>query len=144
VYDHVLVPTDDAGEMNDVFRHAAEIARPHDATIHAVHVVDKRAFLTLDDELVDDVERQLQDRGERATERATDWFEKSGLDVETANVSGDPVDEILRYATETGADLIVMGTRRREDGRGMLGSVSQKVTNRADVPVLVVDIADEG
>jgi len=143
VYERILVPTDDATEMERVFEHAIEIARPHGATVHVVSVVDERAFLTLDDDLVDDVADQLRTQGETAVQVAADRFKEADLEVETATLSGDPVDEIVRYANETGVDLVVMGTRRSNDNQAMLGSVSQPVTTRANSPVLIVDITSE-
>ncbi len=55
------------------------------------------------------------------------------------SLDGDPADEILRYANEIEADTIVMG--RRGLGRWsslILGSVSQKVANRARQTTVVV------
>lgn len=52
---------------------------------------------------------------------------------------GNPVEEIVAFAAEEGATLIVMGTQGR--GRlaaAMLGSVSFQVTRLTDVPVLLV------
>lgn len=143
MYERILVPTDDAAEMERVFEHAIEIARPHGATVHVVSVVDERAFLTLDDDLVDDVADQLRTQGEASVQRAAERFAEADLAVETATLSGDPADEIVRYANETGVDLVVMGTRRGNDNQAMLGSVSQSVTTRADSPVLIVDIGSE-
>src|SRR5262249_31325737 len=56
-------------------------------------------------------------------------------------VEGDPADEILRFADEIGADLIVMGSHGRTGVmRVLMGSVSRKVLDRAKCPVLIVRI----
>jgi nucleotide-binding universal stress UspA family protein len=48
-------------------------------------------------------------------------------------------ETILRLATEAGADLLVIGARRRSPvGKFVLGSVTQEIILRADIPVLVV------
>ena len=143
MYDRILIPTDDGEQMEAVFEHAAEIAKRHEASLDVVHVVDKRAYLTLDEEIMDDVERQLGEQGEEATQRAVEWFEQEGVDVETTNLSGDPAEEIVAHADETDTDLIVMGTRRRDYSQTMLGSVSEEIVSRARRPVLIVDIAGE-
>ena len=52
---------------------------------------------------------------------------------------GDPVDVIVKAATDWPADLIVMGTHGRTGlGRLLLGSVAERVLRRATCPVLTV------
>jgi nucleotide-binding universal stress UspA family protein len=64
---------------------------------------------------------------------------ESGLECQTANVDGNPGDEIVDYAAKIGVDLIVMGTQGRGGLRRLLlGSVAEKVLRAACCPVLVV------
>jgi len=54
---------------------------------------------------------------------------------------GDPGEQILKYADDIDAELIVMGSHGRSDGLGlMLGSASQRVVDNAPCPVLVARI----
>jgi nucleotide-binding universal stress UspA family protein len=54
-------------------------------------------------------------------------------------VERDPADEILRVASESGASLVVLGSRgRRGVERLRLGSVTGRVATRAPCPVLIV------
>ena len=142
MYDRILVPVDDAETMTTVFEHAAEIAGPREATDHDLHVVDKRAFLTLDDEMKDDVETELTAQGERTVAAAADWFAERDIAVETSSRSGSPAEEILAVASDLDVDLVVMGTQQGDYQQAMLGSVSRTVTANADVPVLTVDVSD--
>jgi nucleotide-binding universal stress UspA family protein len=67
-----------------------------------------------------------------------DAFEAKGLDTTVHELVGDPTDAILTTADSIGADVIVMGVRdRRPIGKVVLGSVSQQVIYRSEVPVLV-------
>ena len=68
-----------------------------------------------------------------------------GLTVrQQLRVEGDPADEILRFADEIGADLIVMGSHGRTGVlRVLMGSVSHKVLDRAKCPVLIVRIPEK-
>lgn len=60
-------------------------------------------------------------------------------DVQGSFLAGDPATEILDAATETGADLIVLGSRGLGAmGRLVMGSVSEKVLHHTNRTVLVV------
>jgi nucleotide-binding universal stress UspA family protein len=64
---------------------------------------------------------------------------KGAKQVETRAEFGDAAPVILATAKECGADLIVLGSRGLSDLRGlMMGSVSHKVANLAEVTVLAV------
>ena len=143
MYERILVPVDDEASMGAVFEHAIDIATQRDATVHVLHVIDDRAFLTLDESMREDVLSNLESEGEKTAADAAAHFEDAGVEAETAVVQGDPADEILGYAAETDVDLVVMGTRRGSYRESMLGSVSQKVVAGASVPVLTVNVASE-
>ncbi|MGD9711086.1 MAG: universal stress protein [Thermomicrobiales bacterium] len=90
-----------------------------------------------------------QDQG-RAASRAAEYLE--GIAAEWVNgrgpahvvVSmGDPTEEILRIATEEAADLIVIASHGRGAlGRLRFGSVADRLSRSAEIPVLIVRPAD--
>lgn len=51
---------------------------------------------------------------------------------------GDPVDAIVAEAERIGADLVVVGTKRRGLRQLVLGSVAEGVSRRSPCPVMVV------
>lgn len=70
--------------------------------------------------------------------KAQEYLEPHDVQVEYITRSGDAADEIVRYAKESGASLIIMGayghTRVRQF---ILGSVTSQVLNQAPCPVLL-------
>ena len=69
---------------------------------------------------------------------ALDKALEAGVDARGEVLEGDPVDEILSFADNAGADLIVMGSRGHGALAGaLLGSVSSAVAQHSSVPVLV-------
>jgi nucleotide-binding universal stress UspA family protein len=65
----------------------------------------------------------------------------AGVDHEIRRPTDDqaPAEVILAVATETGADLIVIGVRRRSPvGKVLTGSTAQQVLLDANCPVLAV------
>ena len=86
-----------------------------------------------------------------ATEKLKEIFKErqakaaKGLSLPTENKlrilarEGAAVDEILKAAMETQADIIVMGTHGRKGlARAILGSVTEEMVRRAPCPVLAV------
>jgi nucleotide-binding universal stress UspA family protein len=64
---------------------------------------------------------------------------RAGIALEHRLEYGDPAAVILKSASETGADLIVMGTHGRTGLRRLLmGSVAEQVVREASCPVLTV------
>ena len=143
MFERILLPTDGADSMDAVVRTAADIADRRDAAVHVLYVIDDRAFLTLDDEMKDQVLAELTGEGEAATERAAARLQEAGIDVTTGIRQGDPAEEILASVGAADADLVAMGTRRGDYSNSMMGSVSQEVVARAPVPVLTVNLTTE-
>ena len=144
MYGNILLPTDGSEAMETVVDHTVEVAGRRDATVHVLYVVDDRAFLTLRDDMLDQVVSELEATGDRAIAAATERLESAGLATATAMRQGNPADEILDYVTANGVDLVTMGTHGREYEQNMLGSVSQRVVSACEVPVLTVRIDDTG
>ena len=73
-----------------------------------------------------------------------DYLRRSDVEfrVLTLGSEYDPAEQILDTATEVGAELIVLGTRKRTPvGKFLLGSTIQKVILDATAPVLCVKAA---
>lgn len=141
MYDDILVPTDGGDRMDEVTTHAVDLAERHDATVHAISVIDKGTFLTLDEHLKGAVEEELAEEAETAIAAVADAAADAGLEAETVVRRGKPGEEIRRYADANGIDAVVMGSRGSKSyEKQMLGSVSQNVVTNADCPTLVVPL----
>jgi nucleotide-binding universal stress UspA family protein len=80
----------------------------------------------------------LRDRAELLAQAKAE-LERAGVRCTAFVEVGDPADTIVARATGWNADLIVMGTHGRSAiGSLLLGSVAQKVLQRASVPVMLV------
>jgi nucleotide-binding universal stress UspA family protein len=75
------------------------------------------------------------DRANDVVDHALEW----GLEAAPLVWEGEPADAILAAAVSEGADVIVIGSSARSGvGRMLLGSVTDDVVRRAEVPVMVV------
>jgi len=79
-----------------------------------------------------------------ARDRIEGWAAKvraEGVEVETHIRAGHPDVEIGKYADDTEADLLVIGTHGRTGlAHLLIGSVAEKVVRTSKVPVLVVRV----
>ena len=70
---------------------------------------------------------------------AAEYCQAHGFTVKTTVREASPRVGILAHAQETDADLIVMGkVGRKGHRRSLLGSVTERVLEAADLPVFVV------
>jgi nucleotide-binding universal stress UspA family protein len=66
-------------------------------------------------------------------------FETDGVEIRIETVFGKPAREIVSFAENGDIEHIVVGSHGREGmSRIFLGSVAEKVTRRATVPVTIV------
>ena len=140
MYETLLVPTDGSDTVDRTLPHALRMAADHDAAVHALYVVDQRVVKASSGDLVEDVRSDLERQGEAAVEAVADRANETGVEAETAVRHGTPDKEIVAYAEEIGADVIVIGPhgktpRRKVEG---LGSVSDRVVADASMSVFLV------
>lgn len=140
--DSLLVPFDGSAGAQAAADHAIELAQVTDATVNFVHVVhpgvvagDVNARMILE---------ALEEAGERALETVIGNAERAGVETGDAPVLvGKPHREIVAFADEQDIDCIVMGTHGRTGlGRFFLGSVTERVIRKSEVPVIATR-ADE-
>ncbi|MFB6091402.1 MAG: universal stress protein [Haloquadratum sp.] len=140
MYDDVLVPTDGSDGTMQALEHALDIAATGDATIHALSVVDKRLYLAAGEDQKPELKATMEDDAHDAVEEIAEVAAEAGVECTTTVREGVPYRAILEYAEETDVDLIVMGTHGRSgrDKITNLGSVTERVVENTETPILVV------
>lgn len=137
MYQDVLIPTDGSDGTRQSIDHGLAIAKRFDATIHALSVVPEGPLGTLQNDTAIAA-------ADRAVERVEREAAREDVEVVTAVEQGVPHEEILEYADEHGADMIVMGTQGRTGlDRVLMGSVTERVVRMADVPVVTVRLSED-
>ena len=123
------------------------LAKRLDAQVHLLHVL--RRFDWFVDTYVHEspepdfkrIASDFEDKLLVQAEQKLEAFKQKHLkDIRIANaivVSGTHYRQILDYAKSEGIDLIVMGTGKRRQ-RMMFGSVADKVSRLAKVPVMLI------
>lgn len=142
MFDRILFPTDGSDGAMVLLDHVLDIAAAHGASLHLLYVADTSRMSNTEvwGEIVDTLEIE----GERVVQEAADRATSRNISTVTDVVQGEPYDSIIAYADTNGIDIIVMPTRgRRGLERFLLGSTTERVVRRANVPVLTVRPDDD-
>ncbi len=86
-----------------------------------------------------DIRQYHQEEGLKCLQNARDLLDQAGIACQHHITVGDPAEMIVRFAVEKAYDLIVMGPRGAGGMKGLLlGSVTSKVMQLSNIPVLLV------
>jgi nucleotide-binding universal stress UspA family protein len=136
----ILCPTDFGPYARHALAYAAALARPARASVTLMYV----SPLPLPSVDEDDLPAWMPD-GVSPTTRLVEELQKLAAPLRAAGIStdlhfreGNPGEEILRAASDLGADLIAMGTHGRRGLRKVLGSHAEHVLRFSTCPVLTV------
>jgi nucleotide-binding universal stress UspA family protein len=143
---HILVAHDFGDTAEPALAYAIAIAEKFHARITILHAYERPAY-AYPDTLVEnfEFESQVQSAAKKALAGLADRAKAAGVELAVMLRQGAPWKEIVATATETKADLLVMGTHGRHGvPRALLGSVAEKVVRSAPCPVLTVHGLTEG
>jgi len=141
VYKKILVPLDGSQLAKRALDEAEKLANCFSAEIILFEVVP---FMPIygSPELVTPliVDEKQKEAAEKYLANLSEELKKKGLKVTGVVRTGQQVAvEIIDFAKESGANLIVMCTHGRSGiSRWVLGSVALKVLTRAETPILLI------
>jgi universal stress protein A len=142
VFRRIVVPVDFSPPAERAWALARRMARTTGARLVLVHVFVEAQLYREGPFTMDHVRQVYADARQWASDRLDAWGTEGrgeGLDVETQFREGLAHEQIVAAITETGADLVVMGTEGRGGiGRVLLGSTADRVIRLAPCPVLAV------
>jgi nucleotide-binding universal stress UspA family protein len=142
---NILVPTDFSEQAEAAVRVAADLSRAHHAGITLLHVHETTTFELPEgyvSNMPSELDRVYEEFNQRLAESERVLRSLGVQRVETRILNGVIVDQIVKHASDF--DYVVIGTHGRPAlQRLFLGSVAQKVLERASCLVVVVRSAHE-
>ncbi len=139
----ILFPVDFTESSKKILPHVQFFKEKLGAKLYIIHVVrgaEEFAGFEMGAAWFSTFEKELMDGAQKAMERFLETDLGNIDDVEKKVAMGDVVEEILAYAKEIGADMIILGTHGRKGlEKIMFGSVAEGVVKGASCPVLTVN-----
>lgn len=149
MFSKILVCLDGSDLAEQVLSPVTEMARGFGSKVVLLQVFDITTLIQMPAQLVFKPYwagrlRKEEDSSRDYLNRVRKQLEEAGVEVETATFQAMPDEIIVRYAAESGVDLIAMTTytRRRREG-GVFGSVTEHVLRHSSVPVLTIRPEDK-
>jgi manganese transport protein len=136
VYRRILVTLDHTALDRLAVSHAAAMGQMHAAKLYLLHV---------EEDVTSQVYGQAAstaetEAGEQYLERIAQLLRAQGIDVETSILySSQPDKEIVRYARQVDADLVIMGAHGHGGLKDLIfGNTINPVRHHLEVPMLIV------
>lgn len=141
----ILFPTDFSDCSKIARNYAFSFALDQEASLVILHVIED-VYLTEEgwDPLVlnPDLFTQLEERAVKKLEAIVAEARKRKIRATHAIGRGKPFAQIIRFARESKADLLILGTHGRTGLKHVLiGSTAEKVVRKSPIPVLTVRCA---
>ena len=143
----ILVPSDGSKTARRAAEYAVDLAKQLGASMIALTVIDQRSFIAQTVPMSETARHTIEPIADYLREAAEGYVgeiknlcDKSGVPAEISIKTGHPVEEIVKAARKSKADLIVMGSHGRSAlSATVLGSVSYGVIhNDKSIPILIV------
>lgn len=141
MFKKILVPTDASEYSRRALKTALELARSVHAEVVLLHVsYTPQAYWGYTISYgITVTQEQLDQNGDLALEATLSGIDSEQVVINKRVESGHPVTIILEQIKKENIDLVIMGSHGYGAIAGsVLGSVSQRVLQRASCPVLII------
>ena len=146
MYNKVVVPLDGSKLAECVLSHVEALPKKEVLLVSVTERVKGAVFFPEDGNIVRDragkvsvTIGKMEQQAEKYLERLAKRLANKGMNVSTKVLLGNPAEEITHFASDEGADLIVIATHGRSGpSRWAMGSIADKVSRASPIPVLLV------
>ena len=139
----ILIPVVKSEYNDKIISYAIILAKGSGVSITAILVLDKSAIGGIGDVFgrrVDEYENEMRKRSQELLTEVQQVIEKQGIKTSIEIIGNKSVARgIIDYARESGADVIVIGTKGLTGvEKFIMGGVASSVINNAHCPVVAV------
>ena len=139
----ILIPVVKSEYNDKIISYAIILAKGSGASITAIHVLDKSTLGGIVDVFgirVGEYEKAMRKRSEELLTEVQQVIEKQGIKSSVEVIGNKSVAQaIIDYARESGADIIVIGTKGLAGvEKFIMGGVASSVIHNAHCPVVAI------
>ena len=139
----ILIPVVKSENNNKIISHAIILAKGSGASITAINILDKSTLGGIGDVFglrVEGYEKDMRKSSEELLTEVQQVIENQGIKTSTEIIGNKSVAQgIIDYAKESGADIIVIGTKGLMGAeKFMMGGVPGSVIHQAHCPVVAI------
>lgn len=144
MYKNILVAIDESEMSQAILDTTLRIAEPDISHVTLLFVGKKflpstSGFVHVSKEYLEKFNKEAQEQGVKILSKYNNQLIPKGITAQEVFLQGDPAKQILQYAKDTNQEMIIIGSRGLSGIKEMLlGSVSHKVAQLANCPVLIV------
>ena len=138
----IVVPVDFQRNTNKIVEYAVYVAKQLSADIDFCHVIEP---FTMGDMMIgspslNDLDNKRRLDAEERMANLIEDNEPSNRNCQGAVLLGEIVGEIINYAKDKNADMIIIGTHGTKGlEKILLGSVAERVVKKSNCPCLVMN-----
>ncbi len=139
---NIVVPVDFSDNTEKLVDYAFEMGQELSATLHFVHAVALHpdAAIMFGMPYFADYQSTFESNAQGKMTSLIESLQEKSPGCKGEVVMGEPVDTIVEYAKSEKADLIIISTHGAKGlEKILLGSVAERVVQRAFCPVLVLN-----
>jgi nucleotide-binding universal stress UspA family protein len=137
----ILVPVDGSENSFRALEHAIFLStKIEGAQTTVTYIIEARPSVYIySPKVMEKVRADYKSESAKILERCKDMANKSGINIHTVLIEGDPASKIIRYSEMEKFEIIIIGSRGMGQLKEMiLGSVSNKVLHHAKCSVMVI------
>ena len=139
VFTRIIVPTDGTEASLRGLEIAVQLAVRYAAELVVVTAVSVPDWLARQNMEEGAIESYVEGNAQKVFEAVVALLKTSGIGAELKVVVGPAAESLVTEIENSGADLVVMGRRGRNEPKDLLiGSVSDRVARHVKVPILLV------
>jgi nucleotide-binding universal stress UspA family protein len=137
----ILVPIDGSANSFRALEQAIFLAtKIQEAQITVLYIIEHPPSLYIySPKIIEKLQADYEREYTKILERCKEMANRSGINIHTVLVEGDPASKIIGYSDMGKFDLIIIGSRGMGKFKEMIiGSVSNKVLHHAKCSVMLV------